>query len=102
MLTAQSAFASYWIECKVKATVVSKDDGAAYSIKIHNAKITDGHEEEGKPCMMESKGKTIKIVSVSPLPEGKDVTLRYRFSNGWDGDKSEWALWKTTWRDFLL
>lgn len=76
------AYASFWVECKVVADISSAAKAGHYQLTIHRAVVTDGHVEEGSPCLPQHIGKTITVqVGGDAVPLGKNKTLFYNYYN---------------------
>lgn len=98
--------ASFWLECKVIATLEETSREGVYYADIHKAIVTNGHVEKNSTCIEGNIGKTIEIkIHEDNIPTGKKVNLKYSFYNG-RGDEGvvneeSWSLWKPKIRDML-
>ena len=105
MFIPSQAQASYWIECKVHAKVKLNLDTGYYRAEIKGAKVSDGHEKDGAPCLKDKIGKTLKIKIKGNPPEGKTVRLKYTRKEGNSPDgvvvTEKWSYWKPGIKDVL-
>jgi len=99
------AQASYWLECLVHAKVKRNLDTGLYRAEIKGAKVSDGHEKEGAPCLKNLIGKTVKIKIKGNPPEGKTVRLKYSLYNGRGENgvvnEESWSYYPPSIRDVL-
>ncbi len=99
------AQAGYWVECMVHAKVKRNLDTGLYRTEIKGAKVSDGHQEKGSPCIKDFIGKTIKIKIKGTPPEGKTVRLKYEFYNGMGKNsvisEESWSYYPPSIRDVL-
>lgn len=76
------AQASFWMECKVKAVVLSETENeGVYKTDIKSAVVTGGHVTKGDKCMEGNIGKIIEASINGDFPLGEEVYLKYGFKN---------------------
>lgn len=74
--------ASYWLECKVKASLVEDLGHGEYIVKIIAASALASHEKEGAPCLEDRINTDITIQSVTALPNEEVFDLKYSYYQG--------------------
>lgn len=81
VLFSGTAKASFWISCNVHAKVAPANSDGLYPITVLSAKISDGHDKKGNPCMQNNIGKTLLVKIDGDVPSGNNVRLKYDFYN---------------------
>lgn len=82
-----AAHASFWLVCRVTATVVPAEEDGIYHITPHEAVVSDGHVKKGEPCLQGRIGETLSApIQGGNVPTGTRVKLGYSYYNGMTAD----------------
>ena len=83
----QTALASFWLECDVKADIAKSEQAGFYQITVNRAVVTDGHIAKGTVCLKDKEGHVLDVkIEGDNIPAGKDIALQYRYYNGMGPD----------------
>ena len=78
----QTAGASFWVECDVKADIEKAGQDGLHHITLREAVVTDGHASKGAPCFEDNTGKVLHIkIDGENIPDSGTVQLHYRHYN---------------------
>ncbi len=99
------AHASFYMECAVHAVLKETETESLYKADIVKAIVTGGHTTKGEPCMPDALGTEIDIKLEEKPALGKNIRLKYSFSNSMSPEgvvNSElWELWPLSYKDIL-